>query len=1056
MTKRFRMIVAVVLTAFPWCLQAMTVNRLPYEMTFDSYADRTAWTYLNSSNAGTNTWVVAQQPDYAYVGRHMLYMTKDAGISRSYTTPSSGTMRCLALCSLQSLQADNYTLDFHYRGPKTSNDRLYVSVSTNQPASADTYWIRDGSEKELSHSLWWQDFKYTFSADGQSTYYIMFFLECSAGESKTYTGWAIDDIQLYPSDEVYSCTQVPSGLTHARVGNNSVFNWNGNASEYQVQYFMSDTSSNIAFSRDNITTTSFTVRGTSVPEGTYNFRVRSICGLDTSAWAAIDYQLIYDATQHCFDYLDFNSSNVQPEYGWFYCPGCSKGKIDNGFENSSSRHTIHHYPHDFDERTNYKLRTFPKGQPAAVRLGNWETGAQAEDIVYTMQITPDMGVLQLQYALVMQLPDHTPESQPRFTLEFLDENGNLFNNDSCGYVDFTAAADLKAEDGWHIEHIPGEADVLWKDWSLIGLTMRDYVGQTVKIRITTRDCSEGQHFGYAYFTLSCSRGVMEGIHCGVKPESFTVDTGFFYRWYEKYNPTEILGRNRTYILQPMDTATFCVDMINMVDTNCYFTLEASSLAYMTHPVCSGVYEVENCQNWIQLSNASSTDGVYWDESHIKHVVKTTDTVASFYWDFGKYGTSTEWAPRLKVDNNAANLHVTLHTFMDNFECEDVSSFDVAIPAIGTKRTILHRQFCKGQTYSYHGKIYVEEGDYVTDTLTAWTGCDSLIVLSLRYFHTDTLRTDYMHCQSDSPFVWHNRVLTESGLYYDTIHSKMPVTCDCDSVIDILNLTIQPLLSVEVDYEPQQFCNGEGTVEVPFTITSGNTTSYDLLFSEQSKKLGFHDRIAVPIDEAENKVVLTINEDVWAGEYEATLVFHNRHCDTLEFPIPFTVYYDPEALITQRWNDFLSVRKTAYDYYGGFYDYQWFQDGKPMTGQTGSQLYLPDTKLQNDSYYWVELTRVKDSVRMRTCDFQPSVEPDTVTLIITVSPTVLPAQQRMPVHVHSTEAGVAELYFQSGELMGKWAIKEEDNQLYLPSVKGLYLLRVVTDAGHTETRKIIVE
>ena len=38
MTKRFRMIVAVVLTAFPWCLQAMTVNRLPYEMTFDSYA----------------------------------------------------------------------------------------------------------------------------------------------------------------------------------------------------------------------------------------------------------------------------------------------------------------------------------------------------------------------------------------------------------------------------------------------------------------------------------------------------------------------------------------------------------------------------------------------------------------------------------------------------------------------------------------------------------------------------------------------------------------------------------------------------------------------------------------------------------------------------------------------------------------------------------------------------------------------------------------------------------------------------------------------------------
>ena len=41
-------------------------------------------------------------------------------------------------------------------------------------------------------------------------------------------------------------------------------------------------------------------------------------------------------------------------------------------------------------------------------------------------------------------------------------------------------------------------------------------------------------------------------------------------------------------------------------------------------------------------------------------------------------------------------------------------------------------------------------------------------------------------------------------------------------------------------------------------------------------------------------------------------------------------------------------------------------------------------------------------------------------------------------------------------MGRWDIKNDDNQLYLPDIKGLYLLRVTTDSGRVETRKIIVE
>ena len=245
----------------------------------------------------------------------------------------------------------------------------------------------------------------------------------------------------------------------ARSGNDVILSWLGNASEYQLEYFLNDTSLNALRTIDNITTTSYVLHPETMQEGTYTFRVRSICGNDTSAWTALDYQLVYDISKHCMDYLNFSDPNVFPQYGYTWSPGYYNGVDDRGFLSEASHHTIHRYPRDFDARTNYKLRTFPQGEPAAIRLGNWRTGAEAETIIYTMEVTPDMSILLLRYALVMQLPGHNKDQQPRFTLEFLDTNGNLM--DSCGYVDFTASADL---DGWHTEPAKeGETDIIWKD-----------------------------------------------------------------------------------------------------------------------------------------------------------------------------------------------------------------------------------------------------------------------------------------------------------------------------------------------------------------------------------------------------------------------------------------------------------------------------------------------------------------------------------------------------------------------------------------------------------------
>lgn len=1058
MNKRY-LIALSVLLALPLYVHAYTVNKLPAEITFDDSAQRAGWHFLQSDNAGANRWLFGRSPEYAYKGSYMLYMSQDGGATRTLTTVANQEMACMAYCPIESLAAGEYTIDFHYRGPKDNGKTvLWATVESVEPTSAPTWY--DYWRKPVIPNLWWKDSKCTFTAAANTTYYLCFRAYIHSDEEEIMPGWAIDYIQIYPSATTSSCAQVPEGLTHIRANNNSIFSWEGNASEYEVEYYMSDTSAHIQRVVDNITSNSYVIRSTSVPEGTYNFRVRAICGMDTSAWSALDYQLIYDAGQHCFDYLNFEAANVKPEHGYFSCPNCWGGLVDYGFESSSSCHTIHHYPHDFDERTNYKLRTFPEGQPAAIRLGNWETDARAEDIVYTMRVTPDMGVLQLRYALVMQLPNHSTEQQPRFTLEFRDSTDQLI--DSCGYVDFTASRDLDTT--WHTEKVEDSEDIIWKDWTLVGLNMRDYVGQTIQIRITTKDCSEGQHFGYAYFTLACSRGVIEGTHCGRRPDSLTVDEGFYYRWYrstdEQYRvdnrpmPMEyVIDTTRTlHLPNPYDTTTtYCVDMINQIDTNCYFTLRASTLAYITNPVGSAKHDPTDCKNYVQFYNNSTTEGVYWNEQGEKQIITDELGVGSFYWDLGKYGTSKEWMPRLQVPNNGETLHVVLHTSMEDGDCESTYPFDFYVPAIGEKQTTQAFAICKDSVFIYEGKVYTEAGKYEIDRQVLWTGCDSISYLLLTYFPTDTIRYDEVLCESDSFIEWRGMILTEGGIYSDTVKS---VACGCDSIIYVLNLEKQPILKMAVNYTPQSFCNGSGAVEVPFTITSGNPTTYDLLFSDTAKILGFKDRINQPIDELGNKLVIPLTDDVWAGPYEANLVFHNRRCDTLQFPIAFTIYYHPDSLITQRWNDFLSVRKTAYDYYGGFYDYQWYENGKPITGQNSSQLYIPNGKLNMNSYYWVELTRVKDGIRMRTCDFTPTVQPDSVTLII--SPTVISAQHRTPVHVRTSEPGQVFAYYQSGALVGQWAIKEDDNQLFLPSYRGMYLLRILFDSGKVETRKIIVE
>ena len=83
MRKHFLLVITFVLLACPFAVHAVTVNHIPFYMSFDNAADRVGWQYLNSNNANANTWLIGRNAEYAYYGDYMLFMSQNGGQTRT-------------------------------------------------------------------------------------------------------------------------------------------------------------------------------------------------------------------------------------------------------------------------------------------------------------------------------------------------------------------------------------------------------------------------------------------------------------------------------------------------------------------------------------------------------------------------------------------------------------------------------------------------------------------------------------------------------------------------------------------------------------------------------------------------------------------------------------------------------------------------------------------------------------------------------------------------------------------------------------------------------------
>ena len=624
---------------------------------------------------------------------------------------------------------------------------------------------------------------------------------------------------------------VPTNITVAQGDYGVDISWTGTSQSYIIEYgpagFTPGTGTTVI-----VNGTSYTVMGLTT-YATYDFYIYYDCGNDgivTNEGPAFVSFCVPDGSS-CIDFSDLNAPNITCTTGFTNVSGpyTTVGVVDNGPASSSSQHTIHRTL-ELDPRTGYQLSTIPPCEMYSVRLGNWEVDYGCESISYDYTVDTTIGdILLLKYAAVLENPEHSADEQPRFDFEILDQNNNQIDP-TCGYASFISNVNL----GWH-QVGSGDDMVLWKDWTNVGFDVTAYHGQVVRVRLTTYDCDQGGHFGYAYFTLNCKRKVITAEACGETPvNTFVAPAGFNYNWYYANNPgTSISNEQSVTVNTNSGQGNLWCHVSFLNNPNCGFDLHTS--LEPRYPMASFEPIADSCGLTYTFHNTSTVtyDGV--------NPSPNGEPCETAHWNFGDGTTSDAYNPTHTFPSGGTYV-VTLVSGLSDDACQDSTRVTVTTGSIaptlsgphdicaGTNATLTagggdsYQWMANGSVIGNSPTITVSPTTNTTYSvlITAGNGCNMTLTHDIAVhdqFQTDI--TDNI-CMG-VPYSRNGFSLPaqqEAGL--QTFSRTISSSLGCDSTIT-LNLTVNPAPSFTLGANTQHCFDEDG--DYTLTVPDANCDSY---------------------------------------------------------------------------------------------------------------------------------------------------------------------------------------------------------------------------------------
>lgn len=898
------------------------------------------------------------------------------------------------------------------------------------------FWMEDGPDMDIrSYSNWndrndlslpawvtnttryggvysWRSSAFTFSTAGNGGKLVVLWLNKMA--PVVNPAGKVDNICVYPGN----LCPVPTNVRYN--GTNSSVSWRGNASSYDLMLYNYHTKTLSTYT--GLTSTSMQMP-TVNEEGYYYIYVRSVCEEGHSAWVYTE-TFVWIKGARCIDVFDIGGDAT-------YAGVCYRGDFDDFIRNNrqgemgivnegssspSSMHTIHYRIGEKDPNTtiNGGLPTIPQDEIGSVRLGAYTSSGESSRIEYKYHVqagTSDL--LDLKYAVVMESGGHgsslsDPDMNPTFTLNILDGNGNEI--DRCSQVYFVAG--FGDPNAWH-----QEGDIFWCDWSKITVSLRNYVGQTLTIRLTSARCSYDTHPAYAYFTLNCRGGSLEGVACGdFSTDHFEAPEGFYYRWYRDDDPSrsDIKSTERIFNINSDDPTIYRVDLMSYNDPTCFYTLVANPNPRFPQAKARTISIVgRECMNYVDFAQECSVVRI---NRQTRDSMLTDEPVESIVWDFGD-GSE----PLTTMDEHVSHVYpaeggeydVKVSASMSNGICVDEYTIHLSIPDITSPDEHNETHYCG-------------EGENHTDTtrVTTRVGCEQLKLHHHIYHPTfDTLYSDRICEGGRYYFPGNGRYYTQSIDTVMYLKSKYL----CDSIIR-LSLIVDPKL--EVLYPEQiKVCAEDPVITIPYTVTSGSLDSVRVYFSDEAQQYGFEPLYAFGNDE---EVIIPLPENARPDMYDVQLDFGSERCQMETQTMSMMLTY-PTNIVMQT-GGFIGVQNA--DYNGGysFSKFDWYKDGVKTEVRDS---YIPAGPEDIGSTYVVILTREGDKYPLESCPilYNPYAEG---LEILAGDRTVWPTCVAGGANLHLAPQACT-IYTILGSVVARYPQASETRTVAAPSQAGMYVV-----------------
>lgn len=131
----------------------------------------------------------------------------------------------------------------------------------------------------------------------------------------------------------------------------------------------------------------------------------------------------------------------------------------------------------------------------SARINDRHVGAKHDQLEYCFTVDQSNEQFHFLYAAVMWDGGHQPSHQPELIWEIVNLTTGLTIDE----------LHVPADDNspfWNTS--PIHSDILYKGWTCVSRDLSAYIGDQVCFRIAADDCSETQHFGYAYVDGICA------------------------------------------------------------------------------------------------------------------------------------------------------------------------------------------------------------------------------------------------------------------------------------------------------------------------------------------------------------------------------------------------------------------------------------------------------------------------------------------------------------------------------------------------------------------------